>query len=679
MDWIVEPRLLAKGKVNVVREEQRSDLVLLLSPNDKNRPGPERLCAAQVIDASKLEAKKLDVRARLFSSDGARSVVLVAAMGKDGKEVASVRLDQGPENWGEVNDRLLLPAKVALSQIIVVCVAEGLQGHAGFDDVSIRELIDEKMAPPDSEAGSVPDGELLAVHVEIDADRVIRDIPVSLYGTNVEWIESGQGLWDSRFDRLAPGIVRAAQEAKVSLVRFPGGTFSDYYHWKDGTGPRQNRPSTVPLPGGKATKHWMGTEEVFSFAGEIDAKVLLTVNAGTGSPNEAVEWQRYLKGRGLASRVSVWEIGNELYMKGDSSSSEKIALSPRAYAERFLQFARAMKEEDRSISLAAIGGWDSGRFPFLSDREWNKSALPIMADQMDYLAVHNAYAPLVVDDAGLDPIDVYRAMLAGSQQVRSNLEVLDRHLREYAGDKDGRIGLAITEWGPLYQVQPSGRFVDHVKTLGSALYVASTLGAFIDSPRTRVACFFKLSDGTFLGWVGRRQGELVATAPLLALQMFARHFGQKLVQDKTQSPTFDSPAIGILHAADDVPLVEVFASLDESGRRLYLMSINKSFHRAAKIHFDLGGFEPMPEAQAHRLSGTGVDAHTGTELPRIPGYPFARQAEVLPGRRFGQGGSKEVTITHQRVDGMSRSFEFEVPPLSVTSLELRRDPSRSSK
>ena len=50
-------------------------------------------------------------------------------------------------------------------------------------------------------------------------------------------------------------------------------------------------------------------------------------------------------------------------------------------------------------------------------------------------------------------------------------------------DGTNEIGLAVTEWGPWFQVDPQGRYTDHVKTLGSALYVASTLKVFVEELR----------------------------------------------------------------------------------------------------------------------------------------------------------------------------------------------------
>ena len=40
-------------------------------------------------------------------------------------------------------------------------------------------------------------------------------------------------------------VLEGARAMGDSNVRFPGGTFLAYYHWKDGVGPRDGRPATL--------------------------------------------------------------------------------------------------------------------------------------------------------------------------------------------------------------------------------------------------------------------------------------------------------------------------------------------------------------------------------------------------------------------------------------------------
>jgi len=40
-------------------------------------------------------------------------------------------------------------------------------------------------------------------------------------------------------------VVEALKRIKAPLIRWPGGCFADEYHWKDGIGPRNQRPTMI--------------------------------------------------------------------------------------------------------------------------------------------------------------------------------------------------------------------------------------------------------------------------------------------------------------------------------------------------------------------------------------------------------------------------------------------------
>ena len=66
------------------------------------------------------------------------------------------------------------------------------------------------------------------------------------------------GLWVGE-DSSIPNIngyrldvFNALKELHVPLLRWPGGCFADEYHWMDGIGPKENRPTMV-------NSNWGGT------------------------------------------------------------------------------------------------------------------------------------------------------------------------------------------------------------------------------------------------------------------------------------------------------------------------------------------------------------------------------------------------------------------------------------
>ncbi|MDR2375481.1 MAG: alpha-N-arabinofuranosidase, partial [Treponema sp.] len=53
-------------------------------------------------------------------------------------------------------------------------------------------------------------------------------------------------------------IVAALRHIRAPNIRWPGGCFADEYHWKDGIGPREQRPKMI-------NTHWGGVTEDNSF------------------------------------------------------------------------------------------------------------------------------------------------------------------------------------------------------------------------------------------------------------------------------------------------------------------------------------------------------------------------------------------------------------------------------
>ena len=53
-------------------------------------------------------------------------------------------------------------------------------------------------------------------------------------------------------------IIAALKDLKIPNLRWPGGCFADTYHWKDGIGPKEQRPTIV-------NQWWGGVTEDNSF------------------------------------------------------------------------------------------------------------------------------------------------------------------------------------------------------------------------------------------------------------------------------------------------------------------------------------------------------------------------------------------------------------------------------
>lgn len=497
----------------------------------------------------------------------------------------------------------------------------------------------------------------------VQADRVRGEVPAGIFGTNAEWFNNAGGLWQGH--TLDAGLVRLAREQGITVVRFPGGTLSDFYHWRDGIGARHRRPVRRHPTDSGSSGNPFGTPELARFCRFIGAEPLLTVNAGTGTPQEAAAWVAYCNAPGNAQRaadglpgplnVRLWEVGNELYLAGNAVE-KKISLPPGAYASRFLAFAREMRRADPAIRLLALGVAPSTRIPLVAYRDWTETVLSRCAQDIDYVAVHNAYFPILLGEKNPPARAVYQALWAAPEAVDESLARLEAQIRRY--EKGRRIGIAVTEWGALFHpLDPA--WADHVKTMGTAVYCSRMLQVFLSRPRVELANYFKFTDATPMGWVAAGG---VPKIPYYSMAMLTRHFGTVLVEAAIQgSPAFSCQRIGLTAAQKDVPELTAIAALSRGRDRLFINIVNRSWDSARTVRLKISGFQPAgDEALLWRLAADSPLAHNGPDLPDWwPVKALEPDGKAAPARHTA------IDSTPVRLGG-----GITIPPHSVITVEI---------
>lgn len=145
--------------------------------------------------------------------------------------------------------------------------------------------------------------ESASVDIDIHSEQPGPVLNKNIYGQFMEHLGRGiyEGVWvgeDSSIpnqDGFRLDVLQALKELKVPLLRWPGGCFADEYHWRDGIGPREDRPRTVNSNwGGVIEDNAFGTHEFFAFAELLGVETYVNGNLGTGSPREMVEWLHYM-------------------------------------------------------------------------------------------------------------------------------------------------------------------------------------------------------------------------------------------------------------------------------------------------------------------------------------------------------------------------------------------------
>jgi alpha-N-arabinofuranosidase len=672
--WVLDPKLADRGRVKI-EDLAAEGKALKLEPNEHNTDKDRPFSVGQLIPAAQVRGTRLVVRASMRTEGEAAGYTLVFVLAK-GKPVGSAVFTQTDSTSKFILQEASLDVDANADQIIFSCSTNSLHGAVWFKDVYLGGGASAaKGGPASPERGR---SEYTAVAV-IDASKILRPVPKELFGTNIEWVRNGNGVWNPDAKAPQPVMERMARDLGVTLVRYPGGGFADYYHWQQGAGNTRPTVKNVLDPG--SSPIWFGTNELLTFCHSIGAVPMLTVNAVTGNAAEAADWvaycnravhsQRAQDGSPAPYGVKYWEIGNEQYIKNATNAGINAPmdayLPTDEYIRRFKSYAGAMKEVDPTIRVGAIGGLNFGRYALMHDNTWTRAVLQQAGSQIDFLAVHNSYAPLVVVEPQPPSFaDTYGAMLAFPSEVERNFHDLDQQIRTYAPADAERIAIAVTEWGPLFAFLPDNPWVDHCKTLGSAVYVASMMQVFLRTPRVQIANFFKLTDDSFGGWL-TANGE--PKPSYYALQMFTRHFGDKLVSSSVNGPTYQSKAVGMVAAAADVPDLDIVASLSADGSRLYLIVVNRSMEAAIKTHLQFRGFRPAQTGSSWVLGAPGLDANNGRD---VVGNGWAKQVESEKTRLFSLGKPGTVVPQQQAVSNVTDDFSYDFAPASVTALQFSK-------
>ncbi|HET9013982.1 MAG TPA: hypothetical protein VFN57_00175 [Thermomicrobiaceae bacterium] len=426
-------------------------------------------------------------------------------------------------------------------------------------------------------------------------------------------------VWDGHLqDAAVPGLLAGVG---TKLLRFPGGSTADVYHWQTN--------SITPGQAGYANPANTFDSFMQHVARPAGAQAMVTVNYGSnaagtggGDPREAAAWVNYANNVQHYG-VKYWEIGNEIYGNGYYGSAWEVDLhgdhSPTAYAENALAYIQAMKAEDPTIQvglvLTAPGNWPDGQGP----QVWNPTVLAIACDAADFVSVHwYAQQPGSETDSGL---------LASSGQIPGMVSQLRSELNQYCGAHAAQMGIMVTESNSV-AYNPGKQTTSVVNGLFLAQDYLSWLQAGVQN-----VTWWDLHNGSAFG--NNDSGSLLGTADY-------GDYGV-LSNASTGEPPANTPfpsytALQVLSRAvtagatfvattSALPGVDAWALRQPDGD-LALALVNTTANAAA-VTPSTGGFAASAASvtamslASPQLTTTAIPVQNGTVNWTIPGYAAA--------------------------------------------------------
>ena len=485
----------------------------------------------------------------------------------------------------------------------------------------------------------------------IRGDEPANTISRNIYGQFAEHLGRliYEGLWvgeDSKIPNtrgIRNDVLAALRELHVPVLRWPGGCFADEYHWRDGIGPRAQRPRRSNASWGGVDTNAFGTHEFMDLAESLGADVYINGNLGSGSPQEMMEWLEYMtsdsdstlarlrkqNGRDKPWKVQWFAVGNESWGCGGD-------MRPEFYADEYKRYAAFLKDySGNHVQKLAVGSHDD-------EYKWTEIVMAQAAKQMDGLSLH--YYTLPTGDwehkGSATEFDEqqWNATLARTMRIEDFIKKHSAIMDRFDGEK--RVGLMVDEWGTWYD-SPSGKDLGPLyqqNTMRDAVVAAINLNIFNNhSDRVKMANIAQMVNVLQSMALTDRE-KMVLTPTYYVFKMYRVHQDATLIPIELTSPN-------IKFAGGEIPALNASASRDKDGR-LHLSIVNLDPRKQCSVAVSLRGLN-VKQGSGEILTGAINAMNTFENPTAVTPKPF-----------------KEIKI-------QGTGMELTVPAASVIMVELR--------
>jgi len=440
-------------------------------------------------------------------------------------------------------------------------------------------------------------------------------------------------------------VVAALKKLKVPNLRWPGGCFADTYHWKDGIGPKEKRPSIVNTWwGGVTENNSFGTHDFLNMCELLGTEPYLAGNVGSGTVQELADWVQYVNfdgespmsklrrenGRDKPWKVRLWGVGNEAWGCGGN-------FRPEYYADIYRKYSTFMSDWSNTGGLFKIASGSNS-----DDFNWTETLMKnIPLNMISGLALHH-YAVIDWNRKGPDT-DFTEEQYATTMQraifmdslIYKHSAIMDKY------DPRKRVALVVDEWGGWYNVAKGTNpgFLYQQNTMRDAMIAGVTLNIFNNhSDRVRMANLAQ-SINVLQAVILTKEEKMILTPTYHVMEMYNVHQDATLLPVRVKSNDY---VIG----NKKLPAVSASASRDSLGVT-HISLVNIDAHKEQSVSLDLKGGKYKNVAGRILTSGKLQDLNS-----------FENPNKIVP-----------VSFKGAKLN--AGNLNLTIPPFSVVVLELR--------
>jgi alpha-L-arabinofuranosidase len=408
-------------------------------------------------------------------------------------------------------------------------------------------------------------------------------------------------------------IIDALKKLQIPNLRWPGGCFADTYHWKDGIGPKDKRPSIVNSWWGNVTEdNSFGSHEFMELCKLLNTEPYISGNVGSGTVQELSDWVQYMNSSGNSPmsklrtenghpesfKIKYWGVGNETWGCGGHMTAEY-------YANIYKQYATYMNtswQPDQSIFRIASGASDD-------DFKWTEVLMrDIPHSMLQGVGVHH-YSVIDWNKKG-SATDFSESQYFTTMQkaydmdriIKGHKTVMDKY------DPHKKVAIMVDEWGGWYDVEKGSNpgFLYQQNTMRDGILAGMTLNIFHQhADRVRMANLAQIVN--VLQAVILTDGpKMLLTPTYHVMEMFKVHQDAFLVPMslKTDDYVFENKKL---------PAISVSASTKD--KKLFISICNLDPNKSRNIDFDLRGAN-YKNVSGRILSSTKIQEHNTFDNPQ---------------------------------------------------------------
>ena len=451
-------------------------------------------------------------------------------------------------------------------------------------------------------------------------------------------------------------VVAALRNLNIPNLRWPGGCFADEYHWMDGIGPKEERPTMINTHWGGVTEdNSFGTHDFFELCEQLDCEPYICGNVGSGTVQEMQQWVEYItfdgispmanlrkeNGRSDPWRIKYWGVGNENWGCGGN-------MRPEYYADVYRRFQTYVRNFGENKIYKIAGGANSFDYNWtdtlMANTRGGHGRFLMHGLSLHYYTLGSEWPPSLTATGFTE--DEWFAILRDARRMD---ELLQRHstiMDKYDPNKE--VGLIVDEWGTWYAVEPGTNpgFLFQQNSLRDALVASIHFDIFhrhCDRVHmANIAQTLNVLQAIVLTEEG--SDRLVLTPTYHVFEMYKVHQGATLLPLDLRSEAY-------AYGEASIPAISATASRDASG----------------VVHISLSNADPRTEHLVTcRLAGVMIGGVNGRILT----------ADTIDAHNTFDQPENVKPATFNGVSLNSNHLTIQMPSKSIVTLAIQTEEAR---